>query len=56
MNYESFMNQRNRLGNLYNVYRKLDGKCMIRGASYNSVIDLIGTNGKNAHLYEIYFY
>lgn len=53
MNYESFMNQRNRLNNLYNVKRKLDGKEVLRGASYNQVIDLIG---ENVHLYEIYFY
>lgn len=53
MNYESFMNQRNRLGNLYNVVRKSDGKEIIRGANYNSVISLIGND---THLYEIYFY
>jgi len=56
MNYESFQNQRNKLGNLYNVIRKSDGKCIIRGASYNSVLNLIGDKGENAHLYEIYFY
>lgn len=53
MNYESFMNQRNRLGNLYNVVRKSDRKEVLRGASYNSTISLIG---KDTHLYEIYFY
>lgn len=56
MNYESFMNQRNRLGNLYNVKRKIDGKYVLWGASYNSVIDLMGIGGENSHLYEIYFY
>jgi hypothetical protein len=53
MNYESFQNQRNKLGNLYNVKRKSDGKEILRGASYNKVIDLIG---EDKHLYEIYFY
>ena len=53
MNYESFMNQRNRLGNLYNVVRKSDGKEVLRGANYNSTISLIG---EDKHLYEIYFY
>ena len=42
MNYESFQNQRNKLGNLYNVKRKSDGKEVLRGATYNKVIDLIG--------------
>ena len=53
MNYESFQNQRNKLGNLYNVKRKSDGKEVLRGATYNKVIDLIGDD---KHLYEIYFY
>jgi len=53
MNYESFQNQRNKLGNLYNVKRKSDGKEVLRGATYNKVIDLIG---EDKHLYEIYFY
>ena len=53
MNYESFKNQRNPLGNLYVVTRKLDGKEVLRGASYNKVIDLIG---EDKHLYEIHFY
>jgi hypothetical protein len=53
MNYESFMNQRNRLGNLYNVVRKSDKKEVLRGANYNSTISLIG---EDKHLYEIYFY
>ena len=53
MNYESFMNQRNRLNNLYDVMRKSDGKQVLRGATYNKVIDLIGDNKE---LYEIYFY
>jgi hypothetical protein len=53
MNYESFMNQRNRLGNLYNIVRKSDGKYVLRGCNYNKVISLIG---EDKHLYEIYFY
>lgn len=53
MNYESFMNQRNRLGNLYNVVRKSDGKEVLRRANYNSTISLIG---EDKHVYEIYFY
>ena len=53
MNYESFQNQRNKLGNLYNVKRISDGKEVLRGATYNKVIDLIG---EDKHLYEIYFY
>lgn len=53
MNYESFMNQRNRLGNLYNVVRKSDRKQVLKGANYNSVIDLIGDDEE---LYEIFFY
>ncbi len=53
MNYESFTEQRNKLGNLYNVTRKSDGKEMLRGANYNSVINLIKDD---KHLYEIYFY
>ena len=53
MNYESFQNQRNPLGNLYVVTRKLDGKEVLRGANYNKVIDLIG---EDKHLYEIHFY
>jgi hypothetical protein len=56
MNYESFMNQKNRLNNLYNVVRKSDRKTIIRGASYNNVLNVIGACGENAHLYEIYFY
>lgn len=53
MTYESFMNQRNPLNNLYNVTRKSDGKEVLRGGNYNSVISLIGDD---KHLYEIYFY
>jgi hypothetical protein len=53
MNYESFKNQRNPLGNLYVVTRKIDGKEVLRGANYNKVIDLIGDD---KHLYEIHFY
>lgn len=53
MNYESFQNQRNKLGNLYSVVRKSDGKEMLRGATYNKVIGLIQGD---EHLYEIYFY
>lgn len=53
MNYKSFMSQRNRLGNLYNVIRKSDKKEVLRGGSYNSTISLIG---EDKHLYEIYFY
>ena len=47
------MSQRNPLHNLYNVTRKCDGKEMLRGANYNSVVNLIGDD---KHLYEIYFY
>lgn len=53
MNYESFMNQRNRLGNFYNVVRKSDKKEVLRGASYNRTISLIR---EDKHLYEIYFH
>lgn len=53
MNYESFKNQINPLGNLYNVTRKSDGKEVLRGCDYNKVISLIG---EDTHLYEIYFY
>ena len=53
MNYESFKNQRNPLGNLYVVIRKSDGKELLRGANYNKVINLIG---HDKHLYEIHFY
>jgi len=53
MNYESFMNQRNRLGNLYNVVRKSDRKEVLRGANYNRITSLIG---EDKHLYEIFFY
>ena len=53
MNYTSFMNQRNRLGNLYIIVRKDDRKEVLRGCTYNRVISFIG---KNKHLYEIYFY
>ena len=56
MNYESFINQKNKFENLYVVDRKVDGKEVLRGANYNSVIDLMGIGGENAHLYEIYFY
>lgn len=53
MNYESFMSQRNRLGNLYVIVRKYDRKEVLRGCNYNKVISFIG-NDKN--LYDIYFY
>ena len=53
MNYESFMNQRNRLGNLYKVVRKSDSEVVLLGCTYNRVIGLI--TGKE-HLFEIYFY
>jgi len=53
MNYQSFMDQRNRLGNLYNVVRKSDKKEVLTGANYNKVFSLIE---ENPHLYEIYFY
>lgn len=53
MNYESFMGQRNRLNNLYNVIRKSDGKEVLRCATYNKVYDLVN---EDSHLYEIYFY
>ena len=53
MDYNSFMNQRNRLNNLYNVVRKSDGKELLRGASYNSVIDLIRDMKGQV---DIYFY
>ena len=56
MNWDSFQNQRNKLGNIYNVYRKSDGKCVLRGASYNSVLSIVGDDGRDSHLYEIYFY
>ena len=41
MTYDSFINQKNPLGNLYNVIRKNDGKEVLRGGNYNSVINLI---------------
>jgi hypothetical protein len=53
MYYEEFQNQPNKLGNLYNVKRKSDGKEVLRGASFNRVFDLIRDE---PHLYEIYFY
>lgn len=53
MTYNSFINQRNRLGNLYNVIRISDKKEVLRGGNYNSVISLIG---EDVNLYEIYFY
>lgn len=53
MNYESFMSQRNKLGNLYTVVRKSDKKEMLVGADYNRTVSLIG---EDKHLYEIYFY
>lgn len=53
MTYESFINQRNPMNNLYNVVRKSDGKEVLRGASYNKVIELIEDD---KHIYEIYFY
>ena len=53
MNYESFKNQRNPLGNLYNVTRKSDGKEVLTAASYNKVISLIS---EYKYLYQIYFY
>lgn len=56
MNYESFQNQRNKLGNLYNVVRKYDKKQVLNCATYNAVLNVIGDSGENAHLYEIYFY
>ena len=53
MNWESFQYQRNKLNNLYNVIRLSDGKEVLRGASYNSVLDIIG---EDKHLYRIFFY
>jgi len=53
MNYESFQSQQNKLGNLYVVTRKIDGKEMLRGANYNKVFDFVR---EKPHLYEIHFY
>lgn len=53
MTYDSFINGRNALNNLYIVVRKADGKEMLRGANHSQVIGLIGDD---TLLYEIYFY
>jgi hypothetical protein len=54
MTYEEFMEQRNKLGNLYVVVRISDGKDLIRGCNYNKVIDLVNMVGKEN--IKIYFY
>jgi len=53
MTYEEFMEQPNKLGNLYVVVRISDGKEVSRGASFNNVYCFIE---EDTHLYRIYIY
>lgn len=53
MNYEEFKKIKYPFDNLYIIVRVSDDKVVLRGANYNSVIDLIG---KDKNLYKIFFY